>query len=114
VQSAIRGVGQKARDCAGHRRPHPLGRGRVFREVHAAAGGTVDNLPVAIGGSLLAALVSYYAAQYKLHVGRETDSPSLTADGHHSRMDTLTTGAVVVGLMGHAIGFELRFLTPRE
>jgi membrane protease subunit HflK len=79
----------------------------IFRRVSAAANAPITNLAVAIGGSLVAALVSYYAAQYKLHVGRETGSLSLTADGHHSRMDTLTTGAVIVGLMGHAIGIPL-------
>ena len=79
----------------------------IFRRVSAAAAGSVSNLPLAIGGSLIAALVSYYAAQYKLHVGRETGSLSLVADGYHSRMDTLTTGAVIVGLLGHSIGFEL-------
>ena len=79
----------------------------IFRRVSALSGAPVTNLPVAILGSLIAALVSYYAAQYKLHVGRETGSVSLMADGHHSRMDTLTTGAVIVGLMGHAIGVEL-------
>jgi len=79
----------------------------IFRRVSAVSTAPITNLPVAIGGSLVAALISYYAAQYKLHVGRETGSISLTADGHHSRMDTLTTGAVVVGLMGHAIGIQL-------
>lgn len=79
----------------------------IFRRVTAVAGSPITNLPLAIGGSLIAALVSYYAAQYKLHVGREENSLSLIADGYHSRMDTLTTGAVVVGLMGHAIGIEL-------
>jgi membrane protease subunit HflK len=79
----------------------------IFRKVSALSGTTITYLPVAIGGSLLAALVSYYAAQYKLHVGREEHSLSLTADGYHSKMDTLTTGAVIVGLMGHAIGIEL-------
>jgi membrane protease subunit HflK len=79
----------------------------IFRRVSLAAGAPITNLAVAIGGALLAALVSYYAAQYKLHVGRETGSLSLIADGHHSRMDTLTTAAVVVGLLGHAIGIEL-------
>ena len=79
----------------------------IFRKVSAVSGAPITNLPLAIGGSLVAALVSYYAAQYKLHVGRETGSISLTADGYHSRMDTLTTGAVVVGLMGHAIGVPL-------
>jgi len=71
------------------------------------AGAPITDFPLAIGDSLVAALVSYYAAQYKLHVGRETGSISLTADGYHSRMDTLTIGAVVVGLMGHAIGVPL-------
>jgi membrane protease subunit HflK len=79
----------------------------IFRRVSDTAGAPIANLPIAIGGSIVAALVSYYAAQYKLHVGREEGSPSLIADGHHSRMDTWTTGAVVVGLMGHAIGIEL-------
>jgi len=79
----------------------------IFQKVSAAVGTPVTNLPVAIGGSIIAALVSYYAAQYKLHVGRETRSLSLIADGHHSRIDTWTTGAVIVGLMGSAIGIEL-------
>jgi membrane protease subunit HflK len=79
----------------------------IFRRVSAAVGAPITNLTLAIGGSLVAALVSYYAAQYKLHVGRETRCLSLIADGHHSRMDTLTTGAVIVGLMGHAIGIPL-------
>jgi membrane protease subunit HflK len=79
----------------------------IFRKVSAVGGAPITNLPLAIGGSLVAALISYYAAQYKMHVGRETGSLSLIADGYHSRMDTLTTGAVVVGLMGHAIGIQL-------
>ncbi|MCK4409840.1 MAG: FtsH protease activity modulator HflK [Candidatus Eisenbacteria sp.] len=79
----------------------------IFRKVSAVAAAPITNLPIAIGGSLVAALVSYYAAEYKMHVGRETGSIGLIADGYHSRMDTLTTGAVVVGLMGHAIGVEL-------
>ena len=79
----------------------------IFRRVSAAATASITNLPVAIAGSLVAALVSYYAAQYKLFVGGETGSLALTADGHHSRMDTLTTAAVIVGLVGHAIGIEL-------
>ncbi len=79
----------------------------IFRRVSDAAGSPLINLPVAIGGSIVAALVSYYAAEYKLHVGREERSLSLIADGHHSRMDTWTTCAVVVGLMGHAMGIEL-------
>jgi membrane protease subunit HflK len=79
----------------------------IFQRVSAAAAATITNLPIAIGGSLAAAFISYYAAQYKLHVGEETGSLSLSADGQHSRTDTFTTGAVIVGLMGHAMGLEL-------
>lgn len=79
----------------------------IFRRVSTLATAPITNLPIAIVGSLLAALISYFAAQYKLFVGRETESVSLIADGYHSRMDTLTTAAVVVGLMGHAIGIRL-------
>lgn len=79
----------------------------IFRRVAAVASAPLRNLPVAIGGGLLAALVSYYAAQYKLYVGRQTGSLSLIADGYHSRMDTLTTAAVIVGLSAHAMGIEL-------
>ncbi len=79
----------------------------IFRKVSGVVDSTITRLPFAIGGSILAALVSYYAAQYKLHVGEQTGSPSLVADGHHSRIDTWTTGAVIVGLMGHAIGIPL-------
>ena len=78
----------------------------IFRRVSAAVDAPITNLAIAIGGSLVAALVSYHAGQYKLYVGREVGSLSLIADGHHSRMDTLTTGAVV-GLMGHAIGIQI-------
>ncbi len=79
----------------------------IFRRVSVVAAEGIRNLPIAIIGTLLAALVSYYAAQYKLYVGHETGSVSLIADGYHSRMDMLTSVAVVIGLMGHAIGIEL-------
>jgi len=79
----------------------------IFRRVTAVAAAGVRNLPIAIVGTLVCALVSYYAAQYKLYVGREAGSASLIADGYHSRMDMLTSVAVVIGLMGHAIGIEL-------
>ena len=79
----------------------------IFRRISVVAAEGIRNLPIAIIGTLLAALVSYYAAQYKLYVGHETGSVSLIADGYHSRMDMLTSVAVVIGLMGHAIGIEL-------
>jgi membrane protease subunit HflK len=79
----------------------------IFQKVSAVASSQIRNLPIAIVGSLVAALISYYAAQYKLYVGKETGSVSLIADGYHSRMDMLTSVAVVMGLMGHAIGIRL-------
>lgn len=56
----------------------------IFRRVSAAVDAPITNLAIAIGGSLVAALVSYYAAQFKLYVGREVRSLSLIADGHHA------------------------------
>ena len=79
----------------------------IFQKVSVVASSQIRNLPIAIVGSLAAALISYFAAQYKLYVGKETGSVSLVADGYHSRMDMLTSVAVVIGLMGHAIGIGL-------
>jgi membrane protease subunit HflK len=43
----------------------------------------------------------------KIRIGRLKNSPSLVADGYHSRMDVYSTVAVVVGLFGVMIGINL-------
>ena len=44
-------------------------------------------------------------AQYKISVGKRINSVSLIADGHHSRIDGLTSLAAFIGLVGVKLGF---------
>ncbi len=53
---------------------------------------------VAAGVALISAAVSYALSVYKLKVGRRTGSPSLVADGQHSRSDALSSVVVFVGI----------------
>jgi membrane protease subunit HflK len=58
-------------------------------------------------GALGCIAASYLIASMKIRIGRLKNSPSLVADGHHSRMDVYSTIAVVVGLFGVMIGINL-------
>lgn len=58
-------------------------------------------------GALACVAASYLIASMKIRIGRLKDSPSLVADGYHSRMDVYSTVAVVVGLFGVMIGVNL-------
>ena len=69
--------------------------------------GQITNIWVAIVGVTACVGIAYFISRFKLMVGRETDSPALTADGYHSRMDMFTSIAVLLSLMGQWIGIEL-------
>lgn len=62
-----------------------------------------------LGASVAAAVVGIIGnetvAQYKLRVGRRIHSVALVADGVHSRVDGLVSGAALVGLIGVAMGY---------
>jgi membrane protease subunit HflK len=79
----------------------------ISRKALGVAELEIKNLPVTIGGTLLSIIVSYFIGQYKISVGRETNSPSLVADGYHSRMDMYTSVAVLVSLVGYMIGLSI-------
>jgi len=68
---------------------------------------TLQRVPVAIGFVWVCILTSLAVARYKIRVGRECDSPSLEADGYHSMMDSFSSVAVLVGLVGSLVGFRL-------
>src|SRR5437660_12740281 len=72
---------------------------------------TSGNIPTQIYLSMAAALVGVAGnellAQYKISVGKRINSVSLIADGHHSRIDGLTSLAAFVGLIGAALGFPI-------
>ncbi|MBW1765457.1 MAG: FtsH protease activity modulator HflK [Deltaproteobacteria bacterium] len=69
--------------------------------------GQITNIWVAIVGITACVGIAYFISRFKLMVGRETDSPALTADGYHSRMDMFTSIAVLLSLMGQWIGIGL-------
>jgi cation diffusion facilitator family transporter len=70
---------------------------------------TSGNIPTQIYLSMAAALIGVAGnellAQYKISVGKQINSVSLIADGHHSRIDGLTSLAAFIGLVGVKLGF---------
>ena len=70
---------------------------------------TSGNIPTRIYLSMAAALIGVAGnellAQYKISVGKRINSVSLIADGHHSRIDGLTSLAAFIGLVGVRLGF---------
>lgn len=68
----------------------------VFKGNHA-----VENRLTAALVAAISALVSFLLAQYKLGVGRKYNSPSLIADGHHSKSDALSSIVVFAGIMAN-------------
>ena len=67
----------------------------------------IKMLPIAILGTFISIITSYFLSRYKIHVGRTTNSPSLVADGEHSRTDMYSSIVVLVGLTGYMMGFRL-------
>ena len=65
----------------------------------------LTNLPYAIATALTSLIVTLLLSRYKLKVGRELNSPSLIADGQHTRSDALSSVAVLLGLVGYYLGF---------
>ena len=76
----------------------------IFTEVIRGTERELSQVPLVIVGALLTIAVSYFMARYKIFVGKETNSPSLVADGFHSKMDMYSSIIVVVGLMGYLVG----------
>ena len=67
----------------------------------------IKMLPIAILGTFVSIITCYFLSRYKIYVGRTTNSPSLVADGEHSRTDMYSSIAVLVGLTGYMMGFRL-------
>ncbi len=67
--------------------------------------------PTHLVATALAGLVGFvgneWVAVYRIRTGRRTGSAALEADGHHARIDGITSLAVVVGVAGVAAGFRL-------
>jgi len=76
----------------------------IFMDVVRADQIILTNVPVVIAGAGLTIVIGFFMARYKIFVGRETNSPSLIADGFHSKLDMYSSMVVVVGLVGYQIG----------
>ncbi|MBI4315363.1 MAG: cation transporter [Chloroflexi bacterium] len=72
---------------------------------------TLADSPKLIGASIVAAVVGMVGneavARYKIRVGEKIGSAVLVAEGRHSRIDSLTSLAAGIGLVGVWLGFPL-------
>jgi membrane protease subunit HflK len=80
---------------------------RIFADALKQPSQEFRNVGWVIVGALGCVLASYLIAVMKIKIGRLKSSPSLIADGYHSKMDMYSTLAVVVGLFGVMIGINL-------
>ena len=80
---------------------------RIFADALRQPTQEIRNVGWVIVGALGCVLASYIIAAMKIRIGKLRNSPSLVADGYHSKMDVYSTVAVVVGLFGVMIGINL-------
>jgi membrane protease subunit HflK len=79
----------------------------IVSRVMARPPDQIRNVALGIMGITACIGIAYFISQFKIMVGRETDSPALVADGYHSRMDMFTSIAVVLSIMGQWVGIKL-------
>lgn len=67
--------------------------------------------PRYLAATALAGVIGFlgneWVAVYRIRSGRRIGSAALVADGYHARIDGFTSLAVVAGVVGVALGFEL-------
>jgi cation diffusion facilitator family transporter len=78
----------------------------ILTSVEKFEAAIVTNLLLAISVALVSVVIAFLLSNYKLKVGRELNSPSLIADGQHTRSDALSSVAVFLGLVGYYFGFS--------
>jgi cation diffusion facilitator family transporter len=67
---------------------------------------TVKHLWMVMGASIIGFCGNELAARLRIKVGNEIGSAALVADGHHARIDALTSLSVLFGAFGTMIGFS--------
>jgi len=67
--------------------------------------GIITDTPSALSIALVSLAATMILSSYKLRVGRDMNSPSLIADGKHTRADTYASAAVSAGILGNCLGF---------
>jgi len=79
----------------------------IIKDVIFASPKEIKILPLALLVAAISFCVSLLLSIYKIRVGRKSNSPSLCADGQHSRMDAFSSLIVLAGLSGHLIGLKI-------
>lgn len=77
----------------------------VLTSVENFEAGALTNVPAAISVALASLMLTLLLSSYKLKVGREMNSPSLIADGKHTRTDVYASAVVLLGIVGNYLGF---------
>ena len=65
------------------------------------------HLPATAIAGVVGFIGNEWVAVYRLRAGRRVGSAALVADGYHARIDGVTSLAVVAGVIGVALGFDL-------
>jgi cation diffusion facilitator family transporter len=79
----------------------------IIREAIFAYGRHVMVQPLILGGVAVAAIVPYLFGRYELRRGRVLNSPSLIAAGKEFQVHILSSGIVLVALVGQLLGLPL-------
>jgi cation diffusion facilitator family transporter len=77
----------------------------VLTSVEKFEAGALTNVPAAISVALASLVLTLLLSSYKLKVGREMNSPSIIADGKHTRTDVYASAVVLLGIVGNYMGF---------
>ena len=77
----------------------------VLTAVEKFEAGALTNVPAAISVALASLVLTLLLSSYKLKVGREMNSPSIIADGKHTRADVYASAVVLLGIVGNYLGF---------
>lgn len=80
---------------------------KIFRKALLLPSYEIQKIPLITVGILACIIISYLLAHYKILIGRETNSPSLIADGYHSKADMYTSIVVLIGIIGYLTGIRL-------
>jgi len=67
----------------------------------------IENPIVGVITAIVSIITLYVISTYKIKIGKQTNSPSLTADGEHSRVDVFASLAVLIGVSGSFFGLYI-------
>ncbi len=67
----------------------------------------MQNIPVTIAGVLAVIGITFSLGRYEIKVGRQINSPSIEADGHHVQTDMLSSVVVLASLIGGLFGLKV-------